>query len=150
MLIIASIALFFSPIPRQDSLGFITILIGILIVLIFSKVTPRIKYILIIAFALRVILILIHVYVIPLPETSTGSDMIYFEESGWRLAQNGIFWLFGHFKSGAYFYTWVIGFIYALFGRSAFMIQVLNAILGTIVVWAVYSISVFIWGGKQS
>ena len=144
-LIIASIVLFFSPTHRQDSLGFITILIGFLIVLIFSKTAPKIKYILIITFALRVILILIHVYVTPLPETSTGSDMIYFEETGWQLAQNGIFWLFGHFKSGAYFYTWVIGFIYALFGRSAFMIQVLNAILGTIVVWAVYSISVFIW-----
>jgi 4-amino-4-deoxy-L-arabinose transferase-like glycosyltransferase len=149
-LIIASIALFFSPIPRQDSLGFIAILIGILIVLIFSKTTPKIKYILIIAFALRVILILIHVYVTPLPETSTGSDMVYFEETGWQLAQNGIFWLFGHFVSGAYLYSWLIGFIYALFGRSAFMVQVLNAILGTIVVWAVYSISVFIWGENKA
>lgn len=149
-LIIASITLFFSPIPRQDSLGFITILIGILIISVFSSVAPRIKYALFITFALRVLLILIYTYLKILPQFTVLSDVYVFEWVGIQFAQNGLPWLFSNFVSGTYLYSWFIGLIYALVGRSTLIIQVINAIFGTIVVWTVYSTAVLLWGERKA
>jgi 4-amino-4-deoxy-L-arabinose transferase-like glycosyltransferase len=149
LLIIASFLLFFSPLPRNDSLGFIGILIGILIVLIFSSHSPAIKYALFIAFALRVSLILIYKYSNILPQFTVFSDIIVFEQTGLQFANNGFQWLFSHFTSGTYLYSWFIGLFYVLLGESPFLMQVINAILGTTVVWIVYSTAVMLWGEKE-
>ena len=149
-LIIASIVLFFSPILRQDSLGFITILIGFLIVLVISKLEPEIKHLFIVAFTLRVILILLYAYSKILPEFTVLSDILVFQGAGFQFSQNGLPWLFSHFVSGTYMYSWFIGLIYALVGRSTLMIQVINAIFGTIVVWIVYLTALLVWGGNKA
>jgi hypothetical protein len=148
-LIFASITLFFSPLPRAYSLGFIGILIGILIISFFSGFAPQIRYALFIAFALRVSLILIYTYSEILPQFGVLSDVYVFEPVGIQFSQNGFQWLFGHFVSGTYLYSWFIGFIYSLVGRSPFLIQVINAILGTVVVWVIYSTAVLLWGERK-
>jgi 4-amino-4-deoxy-L-arabinose transferase-like glycosyltransferase len=148
-LIFASVVLFFSPLPRAYSLGFIGILIGILIISFFSSFAPKIRYALFIAFALRVSLILIYTYSEILPQFGVLSDVYVFEPVGIQFSQNGFQWLFGHFVSGTYLYSWFIGFIYSLVGRSPFLIQVINAILGTVVVWIIYSTAVLLWGERK-
>ncbi len=96
--------------------------------------------ILIIALSVRLIFVLIDQYVFPLPESRAGSDALMFTSMGLEWSKNGLNWLFSHFTSGAFMYSWLIALIYTIFGPNQFLVQFLNALLGTFIVYNVFLI----------
>ena len=129
--------------PKQDVLGWVTIVVGLFILLLFIIVTPKLRYILILAFLFRISLVLFQTYISPL--SLNISDAIMFEAFGWEYAKNGIDWILSHFTTGAFFYSWIIGLLYSITDRSPFMIEALNALFGTLTVWNVYHITRKVW-----
>lgn len=102
------------------------------------------RLLLIIALSVRLIFVLIDQYVFPLPESREGSDALMFTSMGMEWSKNGLKWLLSHFTSGAFMYSWVIALLYSIFGPNQFLVQFLNAILGTFTVYNVFLIGDYV------
>jgi 4-amino-4-deoxy-L-arabinose transferase-like glycosyltransferase len=102
------------------------------------------RLVLIIALSVRLIFVLIDQYVFPLPESREGSDALMFTSMGLEWSRNGLQWLLSHFTSGAFMYSWVIALLYSIFGPNQFLVQFLNAILGTFTVYNVFLIGDYV------
>jgi len=139
----------FSIIPRKDSVGFIFILFISCVLLFISIRYPSVAQILFLAFFLRLILVVYSEYVSFLPEY-LGSDAAMFESYGWQYAQNGLLWLIQNFKTGASFYSWIIGLIYSFIGRNPFVIELLNALFGVLIVLNVYKIALLLYDKRSA
>ena len=95
-----------------------------------SVVPRRFHSVIISAYILRVTLCYIHAYVLVLPDSQF--DAIVFERTAWLWARDGE--CFDDFTTGSRLYSWIGSCIYTVVGRSALLLQVLNAFLGTLVV----------------
>ena len=115
-------------------LGFIFLGLGFGVVLAVASRYRDIALALIVGFALRAFLALIDVLAYPLPGQS---DSIVFDYFGYYQARNGIAGTFEYFRSGARLYTWFVSFFYALFDRSPLMMQAINVLLGTLIIFNV-------------
>lgn len=94
-----------------------------------------------VAFALRAFLAVIDAVVFTLPG---HSDSLRFDAFANYWARNGVAGTLDHFGSGAALYTWVVSVFYALFDRSALMMQALNALFGALVVENVWRLTLAI------
>jgi len=122
-------------------------LFGFLVIIFFA---PReVRKLIVFAFFIRIIFVLIDLYVFPLPESREGSDALMFLSIGWEWSQNGLMWLFTHFTSGAFMYSWLIALVYSFFGRNQFLIQFFNSLFGAFIVWNVYLIAKSVWSEKE-
>lgn len=139
-----AVAAFAALAPARDILGITSIALALLVVSLIAWRTPAVRGPILAAFAMRAGASLVHAYVVPLP--GAGLDAVGFEEIGYawsRLSWNG---LMNSFSSGALMYSWLIAVMYWFTDRSPLMIQVLNAFLGTMVVYNVFATTRLVWG----
>lgn len=124
-----------------DIIGFFLVLLTFfaLSVFLFRCYDSTLRNILLLAFVTRIVLALFQTYVTPLPDS--GADAITFEKLGWEAAQA---WLNGNTApqlSGAYLYSALIGVLYYLLGRVPLAPQLLNVIIGILIVFFVYKLT---------
>lgn len=139
--VIASLVLFSET---EDLLGWTTLVIGAVLVLFIAMRFLMIGDIILVAYVLRATLSIFQYYVGSLPEA--GLDAKVFESTSWLMAQSGT--AFSTFRMDGYFYSWLISLIYRITGRSEFMMQAINVIIGTVVVLLVFVLSSFIWNAQ--
>lgn len=120
---------------------------GFLALLLFSQ--KRMTAYLLVAFFFRVSLIVLNNFVVELPEVR-GSDAGMFEKTGAMWAENGITWLLRNFTSGAFMYSWFIAFVYSIFGRNPFIVQLANSFLGIMTGIFVYKIAKTLWNEEKA
>jgi hypothetical protein len=127
-----------------DLLGWLTLFLGLALVLALAPKNRRLRLILVTAFLARAGLALVHYYITPLPDS--GGDAVGFESIGWEWSRGGLFEAIGHFETGAFLYSWCISLVYAVTERSPLMIQAFNVFFGTLIVYNVYRTSLLLWG----
>ena len=130
----------------SDLLGWLTLFLGLALVLVLTSKNRRLRFILVTAFLARAGAAVVHYYVTPLPDS--GADAIGFESLGWEWSQDGLSGAIGNFTSGAFLYSWIISLVYAVTERSPLMIQAFNVLFGTLIVYNVYRTSLLLWGER--
>lgn len=136
------------PVSEAIGIAALCVLFFLLICFVFWQPNKELRKILIIAFLLRATLALIHVFVVPLPDSQ--ADAVRFERVGWELAQG---WAAGapfDFITGAYLYSWFIGIVYFVIDRSPLLIQALNVFLGTLIIYIAASVSRELFDSRTS
>ncbi|NJL82959.1 MAG: hypothetical protein HC890_08355 [Chloroflexaceae bacterium] len=132
--------------PMANFSFWISILLSVLILLVIGKSNSNMIKLLFTSFIIRLSLTLIGTYLIALPMSL--DDALAFEQTAWNWSQEGFSNLLKNFTTGAYFYSWLTSFLYIVFGRSPLMIQILNVLFSTLIVWNVHEISSLLWGKK--
>lgn len=130
--------------PSVDVLGWVTLLGGMVIIMGMAARYPKVAPVLLAAFTVRAVAALFHNYVAPLPDSQT--DALAFERIGWEWAQGGLAGTLDHFTTGAYIYSWLISILYTLTDRSPLMIQGINVLFGSLIVWNIYRLAQTLWG----
>jgi hypothetical protein len=122
--------------------------LGIIIILFFYARNNEVGLALIVAYVSRVVIALLHRFVIALPQGS--ADAVSFEKIAYKWSASGPFGvLIEHFDpTASYVYSALLGELYALTGRSPLMAQFVNCIIGVIAVYLVSSIAAEIWGPR--
>ncbi|MBD0319473.1 MAG: glycosyltransferase family 39 protein, partial [Gemmatimonadetes bacterium] len=143
-LVAAAVALFVTTGAEADVLGAVSVMAAASLVGWLAWRTPAVCAPLLLAFFLRALASVVQAYLMPLP--GSGLDAVNFELIGWSYAGGSWGDLAANFRSGALLYSWLIGLLYWLFGRSVLMVQVVNALLGTLVVYNVFLIARLLWG----
>ena len=92
------------------------------------------------AYFVRVVLSYVHVYLFVLPDSQF--DAIRFERVAWEWA--GDRRCLSDFTTGSLLYSWIGSCIYSVFGRSALLLQLVNAYFGTIVVFMTMRIAALV------
>ncbi|HBL10263.1 MAG TPA: hypothetical protein DD379_02410 [Cyanobacteria bacterium UBA11162] len=129
-----------------DLLGWATLLEGLIAILGISLTDSPATVPIVSAFCLRAALALINAYVTPLPYSQ--ADAAAFETVGWVWSQNGLVESLANFKTGSDLYPWLISIVYVLTNRSPLMIQGINVLFGSLIVWNVYRISKLLWNTR--
>jgi len=129
-----------------DFFGWLALVIAFTIILRIGAKHPRARYLLIWAFIVRALFVLVHHYILPLPDSQ--ADAVTFHRVAVQWAKNGFLGALGQFTTGAYLYSWVLSLIYSAIGPSVLAAQAINALFGTLIVWNVYRISSLLWGDK--
>ena len=101
-----------------------------LLVVLVSVIPRRYQPTILSAYVLRLILCYFHAYVIVLPDSQF--DAIAFERIAWQWAHDGQ--CLSDFTTGSRLYSWIASCIYVVVGRSALVLQVVNAFLGAMIV----------------
>jgi len=140
----AAVALFAGAAPLGDVVGISAVAVAAAIVGVLGWRTPAVRAPLFLAFALRTVAALTQAYVTTLP--GSGLDAVGFEAYGWAWSRDGWRGLQDAFKTGAMLYSWVIAVLYWITTRSPLLIQMVNVLLGTLVVYNVFRIARLLWG----
>ena len=138
------VATFVAMARAEDVVGITSVLVAAWIVALLGWRTPAVRGPLMLAFGLRSLASLVQAYLMELP--GAGLDAVGFENIGWAWAQTTWSGLMGNFISGALLYSWIIAVMYWVAGRSVLMVQTLNVLLGTLVVYNVFLLARMIWG----
>lgn len=132
-----------------DLLGFTAILIVSLITLIVALYWRKISNILIVGLIIRVFILLVGHYIIPLPGGT--QDALGFERKAWELSQNGFFDLLSHFDIGPFiFFSWLQAIPYSLFGRSILMGQSISLLFGIGTIFFSWKIASILWDNRTA
>ena len=127
-----------------DLLGFTSIALVSLFTIFMALRLPDISRILYVALSLRILIIIIGHYFVPLPDST--KDAAGFESLAWTYGQDGFLSAIGHFPENIrYFWSMIIGILYSLFGRSILMAQSLSLLLGIGIIFLVWSLAKKIW-----
>ena len=86
---------------------------------------------LMVAFCLRALAAIVDVYLYQLPGNSDGPN---WDRGATYYARNGVAGTLEYVGTGHELYKWMMSVLYALFGRSALMVQSINVLLGTLVI----------------
>lgn len=152
-IMVGEISFLFMTLSFTILMGLLVILLLVIIVIRFISLiafhqNKKIILILLVALILRLGLALFHVYIAPLPDSQ--ADAIGFERAGWNFAQmlqEGLPIESPTSVSGG-LYSAFIGFIYYIFGRSSFLMQIINVFVGVLIVFNIYRIGAFLWGER--
>jgi 4-amino-4-deoxy-L-arabinose transferase-like glycosyltransferase len=125
--------------------GWLVLTVGLVLVWRLTKNEHEACRAVMAAFAVRAGMALTHFYITPMPDSQ--SDAIKFERLGWLLAENG---LNEKFQAGSHLYVWFIAVVYSVTGRSPLVIQSINVLFGTLIVWNVYRLSLLFWDKKTA
>ena len=128
-----------------DLIGFTSIALVSLIVVFIGLRWPHVSKILYVALIVRVIFILIGHYIIPLPDST--KDAAGLEDLAWNMyGKDGFFNALSLFPGlSSFFYSWIVGVLYSLFGRSILMAQSLSLFFGIGSIFLAWFISKKIW-----
>ena len=110
-----------------EVLGFCSIALVSLIILIFALRLPSIANILFVALVVRVSLMLIGYYGFTLPDSTF--DAMGFEQGAWDRSQEGFYEIITYGVNSNYIKS-IIALPYALFGRSLLMAQSISLLFG--------------------
>ena len=92
--------------------------------------SPGSRSIVVCAYLVRVAMCYIHAYVVVLPDSQF--DAIRFESVAWSWARDQQ--CIDDFTTGSLLYSWIGSCVYTLFGRTALLLQLINAFFGTLIV----------------
>jgi hypothetical protein len=115
---------------------------------------PNLKIIIWGASIIRIISVLIHEYIVKLPDGM--KDAIRFEDNVWKYSQLPFIDFLYSFNSvsKAYTFTWFLSFFYRIFGRSTLLLESVHIIIGLSCILLVYKLSWLLSGSvlksKQS
>lgn len=127
-----------------DLIGCISISLIFVITFFIASRWRGISNILFAAFTLRLLLLLVNHYILPLPDSD--ADAKSFENFAWFLAQDGFKNVLKNYTGpNSYFISWLIAIPYSLFGRSLLMAKSLSLLFGMGCVFLGYSLSKKIW-----
>ena len=129
--------------PIPDLIGIITLLLGGTLTFFVVTECPSARYPLIVAFALRAALALVHYYIVPLPDSQ--ADALTFERLAAEWSEHGLTGIWYQFRTGAYLYSWLIAVVYSLVGRSPLTAQAINVLFGSLIVRNVYFVAKQLW-----
>lgn len=132
--------------PLRDVVGWTAIILATATAGTLAWRNPALRAPLLCGLALRVTATLMQFYVVPLP--GTGMDTITFERLGWAWSQDGWDGLVRSFTLGAWLYSWIIAVLYWIGTRSELLVQSVNVLVGTLVVFNVFQIARLLWGDK--
>lgn len=127
----------------RDTYFFGFFIIGIIflsmIVIINLHKDNTLKNILVLAFFIRLILLIVGSYIMPFPDTS--QDAALFERRGQEIADA---WTYGtkipNTPGGLYYYSRVVAWIFYFAGNTTFLAIFLNLILSIIIIFFVYKL----------
>ena len=112
-----------------ELIGFSSIIILGIFTVILIYFQPRIFPILILAFIIRISVMLFGYYVSPLPES--GGDAEVFEQLAWTMSQGDFSYILSQYPGpDASFISWLIAFFYYFTGRSILMAQSISIFFG--------------------
>lgn len=109
--------------------GFAFLLVGFTFVAYAAGKNRELAAPILVAFTLRSIALIVDVYFYRLPGAGDG---IGWDRVATYWARNGVGGTFEYVHLGHRFYVWLMSVLYAIFGRSRFMIQSINVTLGTL------------------
>ena len=133
----------------NELLGFTSIMIVIFLTYIISLRWPPISKILLVALAVRVLLMLAGHYLIILPDSHGDSED--FETGAWILAQGGVSYVWNYLElPDPHAFIWLIGILYALIDRSIMMIQAISILFGVGSVLLGWLIAKKIWNNRTA
>lgn len=132
-----------------DLLGWTGLFFAALMTLLLACRQKKIALILGVAFTARLVAVLFHYYVAPLPDGI--ADAITFERYAWQWAQGGFVSALGYYPGiDAYFYSWLMSLLYAITARSLLMLQSLSLLVGVLGVYATYQLARELWGCRAA
>ncbi|WP_263790770.1 glycosyltransferase family 39 protein [Salinibacter sp.] len=132
-----------------ELLGVTSLVFGFLVVLVLAFRYWAIREVLVCAFLARAALACVHYWLFPLPYGV--HDAAVFERIAWKWGQEGFWHAFTQFNPAASFvYSWLASLLYALTGRSALMLQGINVLGGTLIVFHSYLIAKELWGERRA
>lgn len=139
----------YEPSLITELIGFASIAILCLIVLIISLRWNDISKIIWTAFIVRLIVMLLGHYFINLPDST--NDALGFESGAWVMAQSGFLNISDNFPGfNSFFYTWLISIPYTIFGRSILMMQSINLLFGLLSILLIWLITKKIWDDETA
>lgn len=123
-------------------LSFIALVASIFIII--GLKWPPVSRIIYVALTVRIFVILVGHYLITLPDST--KDAAGLEELAWSYGQNGFYDALNQFPGiSSFFYSWTVGVVYSLFGRSVLLAQSLGLFFGVASVFLAWFISRKIW-----
>ena len=133
----------------NDLIGFISIALVSLMTVILALKKPEISRIIYTALALRVLVILIGNYLILLPDSTKDADGL--EYLAWSYGKNGFLNTLDNFPGmNSFFYSWLIGVLYSIFGRSIMMAQSFGLMFGVGTVYLGWILTKRIWDNRTA
>ena len=127
-----------------DLIGYISVSLVFLIIVIFALKWPAVSKILIVAFFIRLIFLIINNYLIPLPDGDM--DSINFENKAWQWSQEGLANVFNYYKGpDSYFLSVLLAIPYSIFGRSILMAHSFSILFGVASVFLGWLLAKKIW-----
>lgn len=133
----------------EDLIGFTFIALVSLIIIIVGLKWPVVSRIIYVALFVRILFILIGHYIIPLPDST--KDAAGLEELAWSYGQNGFDSAIRLFPGiNSFFFSWSLGVLYSLFGRSILLAQSIGLFFGVISVFLAWFISEKIWDSQTA
>ena len=132
-----------------DLLGFTSITLVSIIAILIGLRCPAVSRIIYVALSVRILFILIGHYIIPLPDST--KDAAGLEELAWSYGKDGFINALSYYQGlNSFFYSWVVGVIYSLFGRSILMAQSISLLIGVASVFLVWWFVKKIWDDKTA
>lgn len=124
--------------------GLVGIACALAIVALVAFRNPHVARILLAAVLIRAALALVHHFVLPLPDSQ--ADAQDFESMGWVWSQDGLSGVTQYIDpSRSSFYASLIAVVYALTERSPLLIQAINVLGGSLIVYHGYLIAEELW-----
>lgn len=130
-----------------DIYGIVLIIFGVVFFMAFCRIDGKVANFIMVAYAIRIGFALFHHYIAPLPDSQ--SDALWFQNVAAQWSEAGVASIVQNFGSGAYLYAWLISIVFFLAGQGELLIQVINVIFGTLIVWNVFRITALV-GSKSS
>ncbi|MDC0240402.1 hypothetical protein OAK08_02050 [Candidatus Pelagibacter sp.] len=132
-----------------DLLGITSIALVTLITIVTGLRWPAVSRIIYVALSVRVLILLIGHYIIPLPDST--KDAVGLDNLAWSYGKDGFINSLSYYKGlNSFFYSWVIGVIYSLFGRSILISQSLSLLFGVGSVFLVWWLAKKIWDDRTA
>tara|TARA_Y100000389_G_scaffold205091_1_gene263010 strand:- start:2273 stop:3487 length:1215 start_codon:yes stop_codon:yes gene_type:complete len=131
--------------------GWITLLIVLISILIWTRKLPYIRNLILVAFLLRSLFVILGYYnLITLPDSE--NDSIRFVEYAKIFSSDyGLSIVFSIFDSDSYVYPKFLSLFFSVIdNESLMMAQSLSVIVGTISVYLVYHLSLLIWDSRSA
>ena len=130
-----------------DLVGLTAISLVCIITYLLAIRWPEIATILLTAIVVRLTLIYIDHFIMPLPDTTI--DAVAFETFAWRIAENGFVNLLDYYPGFRYdFFQWLIAIPYSLFGRSVLMAKSMSLLFGIGSIFLTWKIANILWGNR--
>lgn len=135
-------------VPAGDLVGWAALAVGLAVVLAVGLREPGVSLPLAVGYLARAALALVQRYVAALPFSYGEAEA--FERLGWAWGRSGLSEALGHLTTGPDLYAWMIAVVYGVTGRSELLIQALNVLFGTLVVWNVHRVARELWGRRSA
>lgn len=132
-----------------DLLGFVSIGLVSLMTILIGLRWSDISKIIYIALSVRIIFIFIGHYIVPLPDST--QDAMGFQELAWSYGKNGFYDALNNFPGiNSFFYSWIIGVLYSLLGRSILMAQSLSLLFGILSIFIAWLFTKKLWDNQTA